>query len=147
MDIVKGVRRFGFRKWYERQLIEAHAWLVTGFLALILAAALFEVRNDLSGAAQRLLTMLGAVASAGGCVLAWLRYHRTLEATEIAAELAVCPHCGTYGKLSVVRCMDQSEGAIAQQPILADLPRLLVRCRQCEGEWRLEPPPQPPPTS
>ena len=147
MDIVKGVRRFGFRKWYERQLIEAHAWLVTGFLALILAAALFEVRNDLSGAAQRLLTMLGAVAAAGGCILAWLRYHRTLEATEIAAELAVCPHCGTYGKLTVVRSMDQSEAAVTQQPILADLPRLLVRCRQCGGEWRLEPPPQPPPTS
>jgi hypothetical protein len=146
MDIVKGVRKYGFRKWYERQLIEAHAWLITGFLALILAFALFEVRNDLAGAAQRLLVMVGAVACAGGCLLAWLRYHRTLEATEIAAELAVCPHCGTYGKLTVVRSIDQSAAAIAQRSILADLPHLQVRCRQCAGEWRLEPPPQPPPT-
>ena len=36
MDIVEGVRKLGFRKWYERQLIEAHAWLVTGFLAWLL---------------------------------------------------------------------------------------------------------------
>jgi uncharacterized protein YjeT (DUF2065 family) len=147
MDIVKGIRKLGFRKWYERQLIEAHAWLVTGFLALILAAALFELRNDLNSAPQRLLAMLGAVAAAAGCILAWLRYRRTLEATELAAELAVCPHCGTYGRLTVVRSIDQSEAAIGQQPILADLPRLQVRCRQCAGEWHLESPRRPPPTS
>ena len=146
MDIVEGVRKLGFRKWHERQLIEAHVWLITGFLALILAAALFEVRNDLSGAPQRLLTMLGAVAAAAGCIVAWLRYHHTLEATELAAELAVCPHCGTYGRLTVVRSLDQSEAAVAQQPILADLPHLQVRCRQCAGEWRMAPPPGPPPT-
>lgn len=147
MDIVEGIRKFGFRKWHERQLIEAHVWLVTGFLALILAFALFEARNDLTGAGQRLLLMASAVAAVAGCILAWLRYHRTLEVTELAAELAVCPHCGTYGKLTVVRSIDQSEAAVAQQPILADLPHLQVRCRQCAGEWRLEPPPRPPPTA
>jgi hypothetical protein len=140
MDIVEGVRKLGFRRWYERQLIEAHAWLITGFLALIVAFALFEVRNDLTGAAQRLLLMAGAVASAGGCLFAWLRYRRTLEATEIAAELAVCPHCGAYGKLAVVRSARQSDAAVEQQPLLADLPHLRVRCRQCQGEWQLEPP-------
>jgi len=140
MDIVKGVRKLGFRKWYERQLIEAHAWLITGFLALILAAALFEVRNDLSGAPQRLLLMVAAVGSAAGCILAWLRYHRTLEATELAAELAVCPHCGTYGRLAVVRSILQSDEAVAANPLLEDLPHLRVRCRQCAGEWQLEPP-------
>lgn len=147
MDIVEGIRRLGFRKWHERQLIEAHAWLVTGFLALILAFALFEIRNDLTGAGQRLLLMAGAVAAVGTCILAWLRYHRTLEATELAAQLAVCPHCGTYGKLSVVRSIRQSDAAVEQQPILADLPHLQVRCRHCAGEWRLEPPRRPPPTS
>ncbi len=146
MDIVKGVRKYGFRKWYERQLIEAHAWLITSFLALILAFALFEVRNDLTAAPQRLLLMAGAVAASAACVLAWLRYHRTLEASEIAAERAVCPHCGTYGRLTIVRSNPHSDAAIEQHPILADLPHLQLRCRQCEGEWQLEPPPQPPPT-
>ncbi len=146
MDIIEGVRKLGFRKWYERQLIEAHVWLVTGFLALIVAFALFEVRNDLTDAPQRLMFMVGAVASAGGCILAWLRYHRTLEATEMAAELAVCPHCGTYGRLTVVRSLAHPDAAVDRQPILADLPCIQVRCRHCQGEWHLEPSRLPPTT-
>lgn len=140
MDIVEGVRRLGFRKWYERQLIEAHAWLVTGFLLLILAMSLFEVRNDLSGARERFLMMAGVLAAAIGCILSWLRYHHVLETTELAAALATCPHCGTYGRMKVVHSAAQSDTAVAGNPLLADLPHLLVRCRQCAGEWRLEPP-------
>jgi hypothetical protein len=140
VDIVEGVRRLGFRKWYERQLIEAHAWLVTGFLLLILALALFEVRNDLVGARERFLMMAGALAAAIGCILSWLRYHHVLEATELAAELATCPHCGTYGRLKVVRSSAQSDAAVAGNPLLEDLPHLRVSCRQCAGEWQLEPP-------
>lgn len=140
MGIVEGLRRLGFRKWYERQLIEAHVWLVTGFLLLILALALFEVRNDLAGARQRFLLMAGALAAVIGCILSWLRYQRVLETTELAAELAVCPHCGTYGRLAVVRSVPQTQAAVSENPLLEDLPHLRVRCRQCGGEWQLEPP-------
>jgi len=140
VGIVEGVRKLGFRKWYERQLVEAHAWLVTGFLALILAFALFELRNGASGGLWRLTLLAGALASAAAGILCWLRYHRVLEATELAAELATCPHCGTYGRLDVVRSTPQSERAIAANPLLEDLPHLTVRCRKCTGEWRLEPP-------
>lgn len=140
MGIVEGVRSLGFRKWYERQLIEAHAWLATGFLLLILAMALFEIRNGIGDGRQRLLYMASATLAAAGCILAWLRYHHVLEATEVAAELAVCPHCGTYGRLAVVSSAPQSAAAVAENPLLEDLPHLRVRCRQCAGEWRLEPP-------
>jgi hypothetical protein len=140
MGIVEGVRKLGFRKWYERQLIEAHAWLVTGFLALILAFALFEARNETAAGQSRLLLVAGAVASLAGCILSWLRYHRTLECTELAAELAVCPHCGTYGRLAVVQSAPHSHRRTAENPLLEELPRLRVRCRQCAGEWQLEPP-------
>ncbi|RLJ68491.1 hypothetical protein [Sulfurisoma sediminicola] len=141
MDIVEGVRKLGFRKWYEHQLVEAHAWLVTGFLALILAFALFELHNDAGGVQPRLLLLAGALASAAGGILAWLRYHHVLESTELAAQLATCPHCGTYGRLAVVCSAPQSGTAVAANPLLEDLPHLRVRCRRCEGEWRLEPPP------
>ena len=140
MDIVEGVRKLGFRKWYERQLIEAHVWLVTGFLLLILALALYEVRGDTAGARQRFLLMAGVLAAFIGCILSWLRYHRVLETTEIAAEAATCPHCGTYGRLRLVSSTPQSDAAMAANPLLEDLPHLRVRCRQCSGEWRLEPP-------
>lgn len=141
MDIVEGVRKLGFRKWYERKLIEAHAWLIAGFLALIVALALIEVRNGTAGGQQRFVLMAAFVAMLAGAILAWLRYHHVLEATELAAELAVCPHCGTYGRLSVVRSAPQSGAAMAANPLLEDLPHLRVRCRKCTGEWQLEPPP------
>jgi formate dehydrogenase maturation protein FdhE len=140
VDIVEGVRKLGFRKWYERKLIEAHAWLIAGFLALILAFSLIEVRNDTLGAQQRFVLMAAFVATLAGAILAWLRYHHVLEATELAAELAVCPHCGTYGRLSVVRSAPQADDAMAANPLLEDLPHLRVRCRKCTGEWQLEPP-------
>jgi hypothetical protein len=137
LDIVEGVRKLGFRKWYERKLIEAHAWLVTGFLALILAFALFELHNGTRGTQPRLLLLAGAVASAAGGIFSWRRYHHALEATELAAQLATCPHCGTYGRLAVIRSIPQSETAVAANPLLGDLPHLDVRCRHCDGEWRL----------
>ena len=138
MDIVEGVRRLGFRKWYERQLIEAHAWLVTGFLLLILALALYEVRGDTTGSRERFLLMAGFLGAFIGCILSWLRYHRVLETTELAAELATCPHCGTYGRLRVVSSAPQSASAVAANPLLEDMPHLRVRCRHCAGEWQLE---------
>ncbi len=138
MDIVEGVRKLGFRKWYERQLIEAHAWLVTGFLLLILAFALFEVGNDVAGR-NRFLLMAAALASVIGCFLAWQRYQHVLAFTELAAELAICPHCATYGRLSVVRSTPHRDSALAANPLLEDLPQLQVRCRQCAGEWHIKP--------
>jgi len=37
------IRTHGFRHWYERQLIECHAWLVSCFLGMICAASGIEV--------------------------------------------------------------------------------------------------------
>ncbi len=36
MRLDDAIRRRGFRRWYEQQLIDGHLWLVTGFLALIM---------------------------------------------------------------------------------------------------------------
>ncbi len=42
MQVGKDIARLGFRRWYERQLVESHAYLVAAFLALILLLAGFE---------------------------------------------------------------------------------------------------------
>jgi hypothetical protein len=34
----EAIRKRGFRRWYERQLCESHAHLVTGLLSLIMMA-------------------------------------------------------------------------------------------------------------
>jgi hypothetical protein len=140
MDIVTGIRRLGFRKWYERRLIEAHAYLITGFLALILALACVEVAGDAGQGLRRLAWLIGAAASLGGGVLAWLRYHRVLLATETVAERAVCPGCGAYGRFRVVRSAPHSGAELEAAPALEDLPHLRVRCRDCQREWDLDPP-------
>ena len=35
MPVAENIRKLGFRRWHERQLIEAHASLVTAFMCLI----------------------------------------------------------------------------------------------------------------
>jgi hypothetical protein len=36
MQVTEYIHRYGFRRWYERQLIESHAYLALAFVALIL---------------------------------------------------------------------------------------------------------------
>ena len=35
MEPADSIRRLGFWRWYERQLIEAHAWFITGFICIV----------------------------------------------------------------------------------------------------------------
>jgi hypothetical protein len=123
------LRQRGFRRWYERQLIESHAYLVTGLLALIMMAVALEVTELRASAASFLL--LVAIAAAGGivCVFAWRRFNETLFRAEALAEQAVCPGCGTYARFEVVSARDAPDTVSGRD--------LLVRCRQCAHEWRI----------
>ena len=42
VEVADDIRKRGFKKWYERWLIESLAYLVTGFLCLILVTGLME---------------------------------------------------------------------------------------------------------
>ena len=64
MSEAEGIRKLGFRRWYERQLIESHAWFVTCFLCLILALACAEDMEFKAGGVQPVL-MLATIAAAG----------------------------------------------------------------------------------
>jgi len=41
-DLAEGIRKTGFRRWYERQLIESHLYFVTAVLSLIVVGAGLE---------------------------------------------------------------------------------------------------------
>ena len=45
MDPTASIRKLGFRRWYERQLIDCHAALVTCLLCGLTVAALLEQVN------------------------------------------------------------------------------------------------------
>lgn len=120
MEPADGIARLGFRKWYERQLIEGHLWLVTCVLCMLLVAALVEMA-EFRGPAAALLGR-GAIVFAAGAfaAVAWNRYRTVMEVAERLAEHSTCPGCGTYARFRLV------SGAMQ------------VRCRKCAREWRLD---------
>lgn len=128
VDLAEGIRRVGFKRWYERQLIESHVYFVTAFLSLIVVVAGLESYSATALASTRLL-MLTLVA--GGIVLcAWSfrRYQSMLARAVRAAERSTCGQCATYGVLEVVRRTMEREAHSC----------LTVRCRKCGHEWQME---------
>lgn len=87
----------GFRRWYERQLIDAHGWLVGCFIAMVMVAAGLELSSIQSGLWDRLYDgalVLGGIAAS---IYGFRRYSRALMVAEFVAEQAECPACGRYG--------------------------------------------------
>ena len=129
MDLPESLRAQGFRRWYERQLVESHAWLVTGILSLIMTLIAIEViafRESLGG----FLTLL-AIGGAGAalCLYAWLRFNRQLFFAEHIASQATCTSCRTYGKLAFVSSTNDARAPSGNA--------VKVRCRSCGHEWAI----------
>jgi hypothetical protein len=57
MPIAARIRKQGFQRWYERQLIEAHASLVTAFLCVIVVAVCVDQFRWREGGFKPLMMM------------------------------------------------------------------------------------------
>jgi len=128
------IQQFGFRRWYERQLIESHAYLALGFVALILMLAGAEVLGDMKSGDGYFGTL--AVAAAGGMlvIISWKRFKVLLARAERFAEAAECPDCKSWGKFRVLG----QEPARGDEPPEAGRPRWLrVCCAKCGREWTI----------
>ena len=110
MNEAYAIRKLGFRRWYERQLIESHAWFVTCFLCLILALACAEDIELAAGGLEPLLMLLTIGAAGAVGMLALKRYRQLLDRAEHIAEQSTCGRCATYGRLLVLGT-GRSEGA------------------------------------
>ena len=138
MDPTASIRRLGFRKWYERELIKSHAALVTCFLSGLLCAALIEPIT----AARFSWTALGLVAVifvaiVVGC-LSWHSYITVLQRAERYGERSTCPKCNAYGRFDVVETgMDTHPSAAAEAVAPLQSAWLKVECRQCGTGWRM----------
>jgi hypothetical protein len=134
-DIGEEIRRRGFRRWYERQLIESHAYLVTAFLSLILLLAGFEAMEELRGSPAYYVIVVGVAAAAGTLMwVAWQRFTVLLARAELFAESASCPRCQAWGRFEVLA----AEPVSHDDPPEAGRPHWVhVRCRQCSEQWRL----------
>jgi hypothetical protein len=125
MGLAEGIRKLGFNRWHERELIHCHGWLVVALLCAVIAFAAFESllqHQTLSAQVSR-----GLIALVAGAATVWAlpRFLAGLVRAQQASSQATCAECGTFGRLAVV-----TEGR--------DADWVKVCCRQCSHEWVIE---------
>jgi len=125
MQLVDGIRRLGFRKWYERELLQSHAHLALTFLCAVGLFGAIEAAMHYTGWVDRVLDALAVMASGAIGIWALRRYLYLLMHAEHAANQADCPHCGTYARFTLV------EG-------LANPSVVKVCCRECAHQWSID---------
>jgi hypothetical protein len=136
MELAEGIRRIGFQRWYERQLIESHLYLVTSFLCLVTVLACFEGFSLRMPVWETLMRLVAMLAGAAICVWTLRRYLAMLDFAVRAAERSRCEKCAAYSALEL-------SGAPAYRLAMprADeeglLPPVGVRCRKCGHEWMI----------
>jgi len=129
MSTAESIRKFGFKRWYERTLIESHAYLVTCFLGMITTFAGLQLVADHNSVTQ---SLLGFVASAFGVVLVVIglrRYTLLLALAEDLGERATCPQCQTYASFQVTSTGPATDDGARDW--------LMVKCRKCDNEWKM----------
>jgi len=124
-SLADGIRRVGFRKWYERELLSSHAHMLLAFLCVI---ALMAGMEAFFGASRsgKLTNVLLVLISGGIGLWALRRYLYLLMHAEEVANQANCPQCTTYGSLTLLE-EDRRSGAA------------LVCCKKCQHRWTIVP--------
>jgi hypothetical protein len=124
LKLAEGIRKHGFRKWYERELLQSHAHMVLTFLCVIGLFAAFEAAAKFRTLQDQLIDFTAAFLCAAIGLWALRRYLRLLTSAEAVANQADCPSCGTYGRLDLVEA--DATGDEVQ-----------VSCRKCSHGWRI----------
>jgi hypothetical protein len=125
VKLAEGIRRHGFRKWYERELLQSHAHLALTFLCVVGVFAAFESIMRPLPMGERLVDLLTLVASAAGGLWALRRYLYLLSHAEAVAHQAECSACAAYGRLELLQSDASGE-------------HVQVRCRGCGHVWRID---------
>jgi hypothetical protein len=134
MLLAEHIRKLGFRRWHERQLIEAHASLVTAFLGVIMVAVCLDQLHWRDGGVKPLAMLVLAAAGIVLCFKTASFYFRTLFRAEHFAAQAVCEACRAYGVIEITTVSGNDDTSA----------QMHVRCRKCSHGWTIhaqEPPP------
>jgi hypothetical protein len=136
MTPAEGIAKLGFRRWYERELIEGHVYFITCVLSLMLIAACLE-QIDWRGPLLQLMFMLSAlILGAALCIGSLRRYTFLLARAECFGEQSSCDKCSTYGVLKVIDAgVSETRGPVVTA---ADNTWIRVQCKRCGHEWRID---------
>ena len=74
------IRKRGFKKWYERQLIESHLYLVSCFLCMILVAAGIEEMSFRAPGLKPVMMLVMILAGGAVGLVSWQRYRTIMVA-------------------------------------------------------------------
>ena len=138
MELAEGIRKIGFRRWYERQLMESHFYLLSCFLCLVMVLACLEGFSLRAPGWEPLLRLSAMFAGGAVCIWALVRYRATLEIAMHAAERSICGKCAAYGLLDVAPAGLLAPRERAGKEAGLRPPTLAVRCRKCGHEWMIE---------
>lgn len=122
LELAEGVRRVGFRKWYERVLLTSHAHMVLAFLAVIGMLASFEAMRG-GTQSENVLNAFFVIACAAVGQWALRRYLYLLSRAENAANQASCDGCGEYGRFQVMRSSGHGTADVC--------------CSKCAHRWTI----------
>ncbi len=125
MHLARGIRTLGFRKWYERELLQSHGHLLLTLLCTLGLLGAVEAAMSFTGWQDRLIDAVAALASAAIGLWSLRRYLYLLSHAEFVANQADCPQCGTYARFTLVG--EPAEGRPAP-----------VCCRQCQHRWAID---------
>jgi hypothetical protein len=124
MDAIQAMRKLGFRKWYERALLQSHAHLLLLLLSTIgLLVGAEAYSRELPASSQ--LSLIACVI-ASGVIGFWAlrRYLYLLQHAEFLADQAVCRNCQTYARWDIT----------AEDPSTQSMQ---VCCRHCDNRWKI----------
>ncbi|MGB5081863.1 MAG: hypothetical protein WBO23_14095 [Burkholderiales bacterium] len=127
-----GILKLGFRRWFERQLIQSHAYLVTFLLCLILVLAMIEELGARGSGFERALIFALTLCAGAVGLISFERYRVMLFQALHLSGRSSCGKCGAYGQFNVLDSArtDSSEGIREYW--------LKVRCRKCGHEWIMD---------
>lgn len=131
-QLVLGIRKWGFRRWFERQLTESHVYLVTCILCLILVFAAAGELGSEAGALKRVLMSGLAIAGAILGIVCLERYRVILSRALHFSGCSTCKNCATYGRFQV---LDSARGDLPEE---IRKPWFKVKCARCGHEWVMD---------
>jgi predicted Zn finger-like uncharacterized protein len=124
MKLAEGIRKHGFRKWYERELLQSHAHMLLLLFCTLGLLMAFEGSSRSHPLSEQLTDLATVLMCTATGLWALRRYLYLLSHAESVANQADCPQCGTYGRMDLL----QSDAAGDE---------VQVRCRKCGHAWHI----------